>query len=68
MAITIDPEDNGSIMVVHARGKLTREDYQRFVPEVERLIARYGRISVLFEMHEFHGWAPARCAAGTRPL
>lgn len=49
-------EEDGKILVIHASGKLSREDYDHFVPEMERLIRRHGQISILFEMHDFHGW------------
>jgi len=44
--------------VLHVRlsGRLTDADYQQFVPEVERLIARHGRLRLLVEMTDFHGW------------
>jgi hypothetical protein len=41
-------------------GKLSKEDYEHFVPEVERLIEQEGKIRLLFEMHDFHGWKGAR--------
>ena len=37
-------------------GKLTEEDYQKFVPVVKRLVKEHGRIRMLVEMHDFHGW------------
>ncbi len=37
-------------------GKLVDADYRRFVPEAERLIARHGKIRILFDMDDFHGW------------
>jgi hypothetical protein len=49
---------NGNTIVVHASGKLTKEDYQRFVPVVERSVQKHGKINMLFEMHDFHGWYP----------
>lgn len=44
--------------VLHVRvsGRLVDADYQQFVPEVERLIARHGTLRLLVEMTEFHGW------------
>jgi len=48
--------NEGRVLEVHASGKLTKADYARFTPAVERLIGRHGKINVLFEMHEFHGW------------
>ncbi len=46
----------GKILVVQATGKLSKSDYEEFVPETERLIKQFGKIRVLFEMHDFHGW------------
>jgi SpoIIAA-like len=49
-------EADGGILTVKMTGKLTKEDYQAFVPEVERLIREHGTIRVLCQMHDFHGW------------
>ncbi|MEP6672558.1 MAG: STAS/SEC14 domain-containing protein [Chthoniobacter sp.] len=37
-------------------GKLAHEDYLHFVPEFERLIKQHGKLRVLFDMTDFHGW------------
>ena len=52
----IELKEDGRILNVHVAGTLTRADYERFVPEVERLIGQYGKLRVLFDMHDFHGW------------
>jgi hypothetical protein len=49
-------EAGGKVLVVRLSGKLTKEDYQRFVPEVERLVRQHGKIRMLVQMHDFHGW------------
>ena len=46
------------IGVFKASGKLTDADYQQFVPRLEALIHEYGKISVLLELDDFHGWEP----------
>jgi len=51
----------GKILVVQASGKLSKANYEQFVPETERLIKEFGKIRVLFEMHDFHGWEMAGC-------
>jgi hypothetical protein len=56
MAIDVKEQDGGRILQVHVMGRLTRDDYARFVPEVERVIGKHGRIRVLFDMRDFHGW------------
>ncbi len=56
MAIELKEKREGKLLEVWVSGKLSREDYARFLPEVERLIARHGKIDILFEMSDFHGW------------
>lgn len=56
MSVELQEQARGKILTVRATGKLTSEDYKRFVPEVERLIKEHGKIRVLFETHDFHGW------------
>ncbi len=46
----------GKQLHLKATGKLTTEMYQTFVPLFEQLISSHGKIRVLFEMHDFHGW------------
>lgn len=47
---------SGNLIEVELSGKLTREDYEAFLPEIERRIKECGRIRVLMRMHDFHGW------------
>ncbi len=44
--------------VLHVRvtGKLTKESYLTFVPLVDQRIREHGKLRILFEMHDFHGW------------
>ena len=56
MSVELHQEVDGKILNVRVSGKLTKEDYQRFVPEFEKLIEQHGKIRVLFEMDDFHGW------------
>ena len=46
----------GKLLAVHVIGKLTKADYERFVPEFERLVRQHGKLRVLFDMTDFHGW------------
>jgi SpoIIAA-like len=59
MAIQLTEKNGGSLLEVRVSGKLAHEDYQHFVPEFERLLKQNGKISVLFEMADFHGWDAA---------
>lgn len=47
-------EDN--IVAFRLSGKLSHADYQAFLPRLEELIDAQGRISVLLELADFHGW------------
>ncbi len=59
MAVKVSEEKDGKILEIQASGRLSEEDYKQFLPEVERLIKKHGKISILFEMSEFHGWEAA---------
>jgi hypothetical protein len=56
MAVSLTEKLDGRILEIQAQGKLTHEDYQKLVPEFERLVNAHGKINVLFEMVDFHGW------------
>lgn len=56
MAIKLMETNDGKVLEVQVSGKLAHEDYQHFVPEFERLVKQHGKIRVLFEMSQFHGW------------
>jgi len=54
--IEVEKKNEGKVIEVKATGKLSKEHYEQFVPEFERLVQKCGKIRVLFEMHDFHGW------------
>ena len=56
MPIQVREENGGKLLVVSISGKLVKSDYNEFVPEFERLIKLNGKINVLFDMTDFHGW------------
>lgn len=56
MPVLLEKQEDTKILDVKVKGKLTKEDYEQFVPEAERLIDEHGKIRVLFEMEDFHGW------------
>ncbi len=49
--------DTSNVLSVKLSGKLTKEDYEHFVPEVEGLIKQHGKIRILLQMDDFHGWS-----------
>jgi len=56
MPIQLNEENGGKILAVHVSGKLTKADYDNFVPEFERLVRQQGKLCVLFDATGFHGW------------
>lgn len=56
MSIELIEDRDGKVLTIQASGKLTADDYHRFVPETDRLIEQHGKIRVLFDMREFQGW------------
>jgi hypothetical protein len=56
MSVNFQEEAGGKCLLVQLIGKLTKEDYQHFVPAVERLIKQQGKVRVLVQMRDFHGW------------
>ena len=52
----VDEEVEGKVLEVVLHGKLGREDYERLVPDTERMIREHGKIRILVSMHDFHGW------------
>ena len=56
MPVEVEEKDGGRILEVRVSGKLVHEDYQRFVPIFDRLVRQHGKIRLLFNMSDFHGW------------
>jgi hypothetical protein len=52
----VDEEVHGKVMELNLHGKLSREDYEMFVPETERMIREHGKFRLMVRMHDFHGW------------
>jgi hypothetical protein len=50
-------KNGGKVLDVQVRGRLTKEDYEVFVPEIERLIQLHGKLRILLYMHDFEGWS-----------
>ncbi|MCR9295602.1 MAG: STAS/SEC14 domain-containing protein [bacterium] len=56
MSEGIEIQSVGSYLHVKVTGKLTKESYEVFTPAIDGQIKQYGKIRILFEMHDFHGW------------
>ena len=57
MSFQITETAVGNVIEVEATGKLTKKAYEAFVPMTEEKIKEYGKIRILFVMHDFHGWS-----------
>lgn len=44
------------VLEVEVTGKLNKEFYKQFAPAVDRQIEEFGKVRILFVMHDFHGW------------
>jgi hypothetical protein len=56
MSVKLNELDGGKLLEVEVSGKLTKDDYLHFVPEFERLHGQHGKMRLMFEMKDFHGW------------
>ncbi len=52
----IELVEEGKFVSLRIAGKLEAEDYDFFVPEIERQIEQYGKLNMLVELIDFHGW------------
>ena len=64
--VTLKETNGGKVIEIQLTGKLAKEDYEHFVPAVERLVKAHGKIRMLVEMHDFHGWTAGALWADTK--
>jgi hypothetical protein len=50
------PAPSDKALAFRLSGKLHDEDYKHFVPLIDAAIAREGKVRLLAEFHDFHGW------------
>lgn len=53
----IDLYEEGPFAHLKITGKLSREDYEFFVPALDRQIETHGKINMLVELIDFTGWS-----------
>ncbi len=53
MAVDIQEQYEGQLLVVMIHGAFTREDYRSFTLHAKSLIDRFGRIRTLFDLRDF---------------
>ena len=54
--IEILSTDSDKVVAFKMSGKLHDADYKEFVPAVEAAIEAHGKIRMLAQFHDFHGW------------
>ena len=50
------PAPTDKILGFKMSGKLHDEDYKKFVPLVDAAVAKSGKVRLLAQFHDFHGW------------
>ena len=50
------PTSSDQVLAFKMSGKLHDEDYKHFVPLVDEAIAKHGKVRMLAQFHDFHGW------------
>jgi len=55
MAVELVEVAGGKILEIRVTGKLTKEDYEHFVPRTEELM-KESKVKILMSMHDFSGW------------
>jgi hypothetical protein len=51
------PESSGRLVAVRVTGKLTKEDMVSVAPPVEEKIRENGKVDLLCDMTDLHGWS-----------
>jgi hypothetical protein len=54
--IEILPNMPSKVLGFKMSGKLHDADYKKFVPMVDDAIAKDGKVRILAQFHDFHGW------------
>ncbi|HVU33317.1 MAG TPA: STAS/SEC14 domain-containing protein [Opitutaceae bacterium] len=56
MSFELQTSETDAVITVRVSGKLTHADYEKFEAAFELRRELYGKLRVLFEMVDFHGW------------
>jgi hypothetical protein len=49
-------QSSGKVLGFKISGKLHDEDYKKFVPVIDAAVAKEGKIRLMAQFHDFHGW------------
>jgi hypothetical protein len=50
------PATSDKVLAFKLSGKLHDEDYKQFVPLIDGAVAASGKVRLLAQFHDFHGW------------
>lgn len=56
MSVELKELEQGKILEIRLTGKLVAADYEMFLPAVERLVKQHGKLRLLVDLSDFHGW------------
>ncbi len=54
--IEIQDKSAGNFLWLKLTGKLKDEDYKQIIPQLEEIIEAQGKVHILLELEDFHGW------------
>lgn len=54
--IDLEEAPAGKIVTLRIKEKLSKEDYNEFVPMIEGMMQNNSKIRLLVELHDFDGW------------
>lgn len=57
--IRLEEEPVGKIVTLVFKDKLGKEDYEQFVPQLEKIMESESKIRLLIELRDFKGWRTA---------
>src|SRR5260221_3625114 len=60
------PESSGRLVALRVAGKLTKEDMVSVAPPVEEKIRENGKVDLLCDMTDLHGWSLGGVLAGVK--
>ena len=64
--IELERKSWDNVLTMRLSGKLTKEDYERFVPEIERMMKAHDKVRILVSLEDFHGWTTAAAWEDTK--
>lgn len=56
MSVSVELDSDSMILNVRVSGKLTKDDYVTLAPQLEKYVEQHGRLRVLLQTDDFHGW------------